>query len=299
MHINEIKPDIIEVDQGANALTYFQAININKIFSIRAKMCFFTWMNKPYANPFPFNIIEKYNLKNTDMAICGNNDAKLLLIKKGYTRQITTMPLLGVDTKKFSKNNKTRECVRKKLGINDKICIGFFGRLVVEKGIDDLIKAVYAAQNKKLKLLIIGNGPEKNNLEKLVNDFQMQNQVIFIERVLHDELPAYYTALDIFVLPSKTVPWWREQFGHVVIEAMAAEVPVIGSTCGEIPTLIDNAGIVFEEGNVEQLKKEILKLIEDKNLRKHLGKLGKNRVLTNYTHKILADKLFKMYKTML
>ncbi len=299
MHIKETKPDIIQVDQGANALTYLQAITINKLFSIGAKMCFFTWMNVPYSNPFPFSLIEKCNLKNTDLAICGNQDAANLLRKKSYNGPITVMPLLGVDTKKFTQNAKTRRTVREKIGIRDETCIAFFGRLVVEKGVDDLINAVHLIKNKKLKLLIIGSGPEKDNLQKLVKQLGMAKQVIMLNSVLHDELPKYFSAIDIFVLPSKSVPLWREQFGHVAIEAMSAEVPVIGSTCGEIPNVVGDAGLIFQEGNAGQLAKQIEKLTNDAKLRKQLGHKGKQRVLKNYTHRIIAEKMLEAYKKIL
>ncbi len=300
MLINEIKPDIIEIDQGANAVAYFQAIVMNKLFlGGRAKMGFFTWMNLPYANPFPFNSLEKYNLKNTDFAICGNRDAERILREKQYKGNITVMPLLGINPLSFSKNAKTREKIREKLGIKNEFCIGFFGRTVKEKGADDLITAVSKLKDKTVKLLIIGRGAEKEKLVKLANDLGIAKQTIFMDSVLHDEVPQYMNALDLFVLPSKTVPWWKEQFGHVVIEAMACEVPVIGSTCGEIPNVIGDAGLVFKEGNVDDLTAKITQVVQDKTLCKQLAKQGRQRILKSYTHEILANKMFEIYKNIL
>ena len=105
--------------------------------------------------------------------------------------------------------------------------------------------------------------------------------------------------LDLFVLPSKTVPWWKEQFGHVIIEAMSCEVPVIGSTCGEIPNVIGDAGLVFKEGNADDLTTKITQVVEDETFCKQLAKRGRQRILKSYTHEILANKMFEIYKNIL
>ncbi|HEY9300189.1 MAG TPA: glycosyltransferase, partial [Phormidium sp.] len=109
------------------------------------------------------------------------------------------------------------------------------------------------------------------------------------------------------VLPSETTDkfktltaaGWKEQFGHVLIEAMACQVPVIGSNSGEIPHVIGEAGLVFPEGNAEALKNCLVQLIEHPEYARNLAKQGYERVIKNYTNKALAQQLLKFYKNLL
>ena len=89
---------------------------------------------------------------------------------------------------------------------------------------------------------------------------------------------------------------WREQFGRILVEAMACGIPVIGSTCGEIPRVIGDAGLVFQEGNVAQLAERLGELNGDPQLRVALGRLGRERVLRNFTHDRIAERTLQVYR---
>jgi glycosyltransferase involved in cell wall biosynthesis len=101
--------------------------------------------------------------------------------------------------------------------------------------------------------------------------------------------------MDLFVLPSITLPHLKEQFGRVVIEAMACEVPVIGSDSGEIPTTIGKAGLIFKEGDVKDLKEKIEGLMRNRGLRGLLAKRGRERVLENFSWKVIAKRQHQVY----
>ena len=110
--------------------------------------------------------------------------------------------------------------------------------------------------------------------------------------------------MDTLVLPSETTykfktltaAGWKEQFGHVLIEAMACKVPVVGSDSGEIPHVIKDAGLVFPEGNVEALRNCLLQLMENNELRESLAGLGYQRAMEQYTNKALAKQLLEFYQ---
>jgi glycosyltransferase involved in cell wall biosynthesis len=113
--------------------------------------------------------------------------------------------------------------------------------------------------------------------------------------------------MNVLVLPSQTTyqfktltaAGWKEQFGHVLIEAMATHVPVIGSDSGEIPHVIGDAGLVFPEGNTEALRQCLLQVIEQPEFSKNLAEKGYKRAIALYTNKALAQKLLDFYKTLI
>jgi glycosyltransferase involved in cell wall biosynthesis len=105
--------------------------------------------------------------------------------------------------------------------------------------------------------------------------------------------------MDCLVLPSRTTRKWKEQFGRVLIEAMACEVPVIGSDSGEIPNVIGDSGLVFKEGDVGDLSSKLEVLINNKDVRVELARKGRQRVLNNFTQEKAAEETYKIYQKML
>ena len=113
------------------------------------------------------------------------------------------------------------------------------------------------------------------------------------------EVPSYLNGLDALVLPSRTTPSWKEQFGRILIEAMACEVPVIGSSSGEIPNVIGDAGLVFPEDDVAALRAHLIRLMADPALADDLGRRGRARVLAHYTHAQVATATYDVYQQLL
>jgi len=111
----------------------------------------------------------------------------------------------------------------------------------------------------------------------------------------HQDLSKYLSLMDVLVLPSKTMPTWKEQFGRVLIEAMACQVSVIGSSSGAIPEVIGKAGLVFKEGNAADLRAKIEQLKSSPKVRKELAQKGYRRVLDNYTFEKIAVATSHIY----
>ena len=109
-------------------------------------------------------------------------------------------------------------------------------------------------------------------------------------------MPAFYNTLDALVVPSRTLPHWKEQFGRVLVEAMACGVPVVGSNSGEIPYVIGDAGLVFPEDDAEALAGILWQLASDPQLRAELRQRGRARVLTHYTQQRIALATYGVYR---
>jgi len=112
-------------------------------------------------------------------------------------------------------------------------------------------------------------------------------------------MPEFYRRLDVLVLPSRSRPNWVEQFGRVLVEAMACGVPVVGSDCGEIPHVIGDAGLVFPEGDAEALRAHLSRLMADADLRADLARRGRERVLARYTQARVAEETVTFYRDVL
>ena len=304
--LKQFQPDIIQVEQGAKSLAYAQLITLNKLLNLKAKNVFFTWWNIPYKNKFPISVLEQYNLSNTHGLISGNQDGVDILRKHGYKKEATVLPQLGIDETLFAPRQQPE--LAQKLGIDiNKFTIGFVGRFVPEKGILTLIKSLANLQDLSWQLLLLGRGELKEQIEQTAIETGIKERLTIVESVPHHEVPRYINLMDTLVLPSETTykfktltaTGWKEQFGHVLIEAMASAVTVIGSDSGEIPNVIDDAGLIFPEGDIDTLSHCLRQLIEKPHLNRELATKGYRRAITKYTNRALAEEQLNFYQELI
>ncbi|HAG80755.1 MAG TPA: glycosyltransferase family 4 protein [Cyanobacteria bacterium UBA12227] len=304
--LKQFKPQIIQVEQGAKALGYAQLITLNQFLGLKAKNVFFTWWNLPYEVKFPLSLLHEYNLRHTHGLVAGNQDAVDVLRHHNYHGSFIVMPQLGVDEHLFRPQQQPE--LKNQLGIQpNEFVVGFVGRFVEEKGLLTLAKALAGIKERPWKWLLLGRGSLQSVLMEKAAEWGIKDRIILVESVPHDEVPHYINVMNTLVLPSETdykfktltAVGWKEQFGHVLIEAMASKVPVIGSDSGEIPHVIEDAGLVFPEGDVEALRSCLVSLMEQPELGEKLAELGYERTMKRYTNKALAKQLLDFYKTLL
>ncbi|HEX4466477.1 MAG TPA: glycosyltransferase family 4 protein [Solirubrobacteraceae bacterium] len=170
--------------------------------------------------------------------------------------------------------------------------IGFAGRLVASKGLDDLLAAVRRLDG-PVELLLIGDGEMRSQLE---GQTIPGSRVRVLAGVRHEQMADAYARLDVLVLPSRTTPTWKEQFGRVVIEALWCGVPVVGSDSGEIPWLIGltGGGLVFGEGDREALADRLRELRAAPDLRRALATAGRSSVERLFSVPAATDALERM-----
>ena len=167
--------------------------------------------------------------------------------------------------------------------------------MVEDKGVDILLRAV-AGLDGDWEIRLLGSGPAQAQLETLARELGIAARVHFDAPRPSVEMPAYYAQLDLFVMPSRTRPNWKEQFGRALVEAMACAVPVIGSDCGEIPNVIGDAGVIFREEDVEALRAHLTALRDDPARRTELGQRGRARVLARFTQARVAEETYRVYR---
>jgi glycosyltransferase involved in cell wall biosynthesis len=158
--------------------------------------------------------------------------------------------------------------------------IGYIGRLDGQKGVDLLLRAC-AGLSTSTSLIIVGSGPDEHVLRALARELKIESRIICIPWVPHSEVARQLQRMDVLVLPSRTTSTWKEQFGRVLIEAMACGTAVVGSDSGEIPRVIGDAGFIFPEGDIGGLENR-LKALARKGTIDRLAKKGIQRVTKYY-----------------
>lgn len=169
----------------------------------------------------------------------------------------------------------------------------YVGRLRYHKGLEYLIESAQYTE-KNVKYLIVGGGEFKSKLKNLVHKRKLENRVIFAGEVPNSELPKYYAACDIFVLPSISR---LEAFGIVGLEAMASGKPVIISDIPGVREVINDGveGLLVEPMNAKDLAEKITQLLSDADLRKKMGENGRRKVNEDFTWDKVVRQVEEVY----
>jgi glycosyltransferase involved in cell wall biosynthesis len=288
-----IQPDVVHIDEEAHSAVTFQIMHHTNKRSTPA--LFFNWQNIFKKYPFPFSYFERFNFNHAAAGITGNEEARDVLRKKGCTIPLYVIPQFGVDLRDFSKRDSTDLKLRL-FGAPDVIVIGYAGRLVKEKGILTLVDA-FARLPAQTKLLLLGSGPLKRNIQKRTISAGVADRVVICDHIPSTDMALYLNCMYCLVLPSITRSNWKEQFGRVLIEAMACGVPVIGSNSGEIPNVVGGAGLIFQEGNAKDLSDKLQMMIHNKKMHQDLSKKGFERVREHFTQSEIAKKTYAVYES--
>lgn len=216
-------------------------------------------------------------------------------VLRRYAAKCRVVPL-SVDPARFANDARGPALRRQLLESMDGCLILSVGVLRYYKGLHILLDAMTQVN---ATLAIVGAGPEEARLRDLAQAFGVARRVRFIGRVSDDDLPAYYAAADLFVLPSHLR---AEAFGMVQLEAMAAGLPVISTELGTGTSVVNQHGVtgfVVPPGDPLPLARAIRVLLENPELRRHMGAAARRRVADNYTHARMIEGVLTVYEDVL
>ncbi len=307
------RPDVLHIDEESFNPATFLALRAG--LAVGARCCFYNWANINRFYPPPFCFFERYAFRHASYAIAGNQEAATVMQRHGYTGPLAVLPQFGVDPQLFAHkearphvpqavveiepDETQTPCLRHaQAPVHAPFTIGYMGRLIAWKGILDLVEALVGLPE-HVHIRIVGDGDMRPDIERRVQELGLQQRVDIQPAVGSTEVPNVLQAMDVLVLPSRTQPNWKEQFGRILIEAMSCGVPVVGSSSGEIPHVIGNAGLVVPEGDVAVLRAALVRLMEDGMLYADLRQRGRERVLAHYTQAALAQKYYDVYRQMM
>jgi phosphatidyl-myo-inositol dimannoside synthase len=206
----------------------------------------------------------------------------------------------GIDTEHFAPSDSSE--LKSQLGITDKKVIVSVGRLVHRKGQDVLIEAMPQILSKipKAHLLLIGEGPYRQYLEKRAKDLEIDSHITFIGRVMYSDLPKYICLGEVFVMPSRSrlAGLEVEGLGIVYLEASACGLPVIAGNSGGAPdAVIDGVtGVVVDGKDQHVIATSIVNLLEDQEKAREMGRNGREWVINQWRWEIWSEKFRALLK---
>lgn len=228
----------------------------------------------------------------SDRIIAVSNYTKQVTVPDKYKRKADVI-WNGVDTGKFTPRN-SRERIRRKFGVGDEPLVLSNFRLVKQKGGAYLVDA-FSKVKKELKdarLIVIGKGPLRESLEKECARHGVSNSVSFVTGIPENELPFYYSAADVFVLPSL----W-EPCAVVLLEAMASGKPMVATAVGGTPELVSkDCGVLVKPKDGNALAEGILHVLGDEKVKRRMGAASRKRAVENFGWDVVAKKVEAVYK---
>jgi glycosyltransferase involved in cell wall biosynthesis len=244
--------------------------------------------------------IEKLNLRAADLIFVVSEVERRSLIERGVPEEKIKVNPNGVSIEEFRPGRGGAE-VRRELGVEDKIVVGFTGTFGPWHGAPVMAQAAArAAMESNIHLIFVGDGDERDETERIVR--QSGVSATFAGRVPREEVAGYLDACDILVSPHVRGPDGSDFFGSPtkLFEYMAMARPVIASRLGQPSDIIKDGqtGILVDSGNAEALARAIKRLACDEALRARLGAAARHAVSAQYTWRHNAGRVFQSTKEM-
>jgi glycosyltransferase involved in cell wall biosynthesis len=204
------------------------------------------WETLPFARAFRNIRTRPYReavLGAADLFLATTNRAREALLLEGAAAERIRVCSPGIDVERFA---AARTPAPAPDGSHLVVSIG---RLVWEKGHHDLLRALALLRRADVRALIVGVGPEEKRLRGVISDLGLEGMVELRGFIPYDQLPAVYARASCLVLASLPTPFWEEQFGMVLAEAMAGHVPIVAAASGAIPEVVGESGTLFGPGD--------------------------------------------------
>jgi L-malate glycosyltransferase len=251
----------------------------------------------PKGIPWPFSHLERWVYRRAAGAFAVSQEVVDVLRGKGYRGRVQQL-YHSYDPALFRvRAEGEKKSLKAEFGIPENaIVLGYFGRLTREKGVLDLVfalKILLEAQGlPPWFFLCVGNGPAEAETKAALASAPTDCYRV-VPALSHERVGGLLSAVDVLVLPSRTTLRWKEQFGRILVEAMACGAATVGSDSGEIPRLIarSGGGLVFSEGRPDELASCLLRLLREPELLASHRERGRAYVEQTLTHATVAHAL--------
>ena len=230
-----------------------------------------------------------------DVIVALDDDMKAEALSAGFLPERIYRMVNGIDVSSFAPV-LSRENAKARLGKQNKVLVLFVGRLVPQKSLPTLLKALHQAVKScpNLHLVLVGGGPEQASLQNLVDELKIQEFVTFAGN--QSDVKPYLNASDIFVLPSES-----EGMSNALMEGMAAGLPCIATPVGASPEMLDDGkyGMLVPVGDVGAWANTLVELANDPIRRMKLGNAARQRVMAEYDFSVVGARYEALYQELI
>jgi glycosyltransferase involved in cell wall biosynthesis len=260
--------------------------------------------NIPYRQVFDekTNYIKHKTFDAIDHFIPWCKTIEQAMLVEGVPKEKMTTVYSSLDINQFRPKGKDAGLLRQ-YGIDEgTFTILYIGKLVSWKGVHNLAYAAKVLLNegyRNFKFIIAGRGAQLSNLEKIIKEARLENYFCYAGFLPYERIVDLHNLADVFVLPSYPAMTWQEQFGMVLVEAMACGKPVVSTLTGSIPEVVGDAGLLVAAGDYYELAHQIARLMDDRVLREGLGVKARQRAVDQFDANKNGLKLYAVYKQLL
>lgn len=248
-----------------------------------------SWTKRPFYMDY-YAKLDRLALRRFNAMTAPSPHILDILADSGIERDRLTFIPNGIDLNRFS---GPAPRLRQEFGWQDNLVVGIVGRLIVTKGGEFLIRAArqIVEQFPQVRFVFVGDGEERNSWSALAQELGVAEQVVFTGA--RGDMPAVYASCDVVALPSM-----NEAMPMVLLEAMSSRCPVVATTVGAIPQLIQSGeqGFLVPPANPDELAGAILALLKDPDLRRRMGHAGRLKVEAEYSSKAMTNRYLEIYK---
>jgi len=297
--LRRARPEIVQLLDEPYSLFAAQTMRKCRLWARRARILFYTWENIYRDWKYPSRISRLYARVDRRMhrraagGVCATRQAERVLRLKGFSKTTAVIPY-GVGRDFFAAGE-----ARDGTASERPFTVGYLGRMLAMKGVEDLLTAFSTTFLRDARLELWGAGADEARLTDKARSVGVLQRATFHPPAPPEEIPALLSQLDALVLPSRTTRQWSEQLGRVLIEAMAAGVPVVGADSGAIPEVLDDAGLLYPEGQSRALAQRLAFIRDHAEGRAHLVAQGRARAAARFTWARFAEDFIAFWQKVL
>jgi glycosyltransferase involved in cell wall biosynthesis len=236
-----------------------------------------------------YGVVDRLALRKFARVVAVSEEVKGRLLKAGVRAEVISLIRNGIELQPFE---DAVPALRRGFASDDTLIVGLIGRLSWEKGVDIFLRAVarVLVEFPGARFVVVGEGPDKDKLEQLVDELKIRESVSMLGR--RDDMPSVYASLDVMVSASR-----QEGLPMAILEGMASSLPLVAAGVGELPTVVldGRTGVLVPAGDPDSLATKIVDLLRDRAMRERLGAAARRRVEEEYSAARMTNDYLCVY----